>query len=174
MNLTAEVDERRPEKRGPGRTNAIPAQMDKSLFEVIDRKLKSVNEEEQKRIREALERDKIRRTPKTTAYQTLVQLTYPNAADLADEAGVDMKDVIRNMGIELKWPNEDAIEMANLFDSITTESLTQIRQIVDALSPAFWKPISTECTTMLLTPTKRMLYAIRYRPGWRKSNLEFV
>ena len=64
--------------------------------------------------------------------------------------------------------------MANMFDSMTTESLTQIRQIVDALSPAFWKPISTECTTMLLTPTKRMLYAIRYRPGWRKSNLEFV
>lgn len=174
MELKETTSRKSPDKRGPGRTNAIPAQMDKSLFELIKKKMNSGDYKERDRIVAILEMDRLNRIPKNAAAQSILQLTYPNALDLADNVGIPLKDVIENMGIELSWPNEDAAKMAEMFDSMSMKALNRIRDVVDALSPAFWKPASTECVTMLVTPTKRMLYALKHRPGWKKDNSDFV
>lgn len=164
---------------------AIPYDFQEALLSAIHDKMKEVPPEESQAFKEWYSarykghpsywrRDR-NIDPGSAPPSSIVKtFTYPAAIEMARKANVPLKEVFTRMGIDLGWPNEDMCELAEILFHCSAEEQSVLKAFIKRLSPTFWQPDEDECKLLLPTPTKKLFYAIKYRPGRTPEKKAFV
>lgn len=102
-------------------------------------------------------------------------IPYVLLPDFAKMAQTSLLDVYREAyGAAPEWPTEDGKELHQLLQGKSERYLAWFHELIDFMSPDFWKPDSVEHKRGELDfPVARFNFLVRHQPEWGRNQKNF-
>ncbi len=165
-----------------GRPSYVPKEVSIAAYRIAWLRLKELEGTEEGKGLEAYLKSFQRKTNGTRKSLSIAEdgskympLPYIVLSDFAKMTRTSLLDIYREAyGTDPEWPTEDGAELHQILQGKSECYLEWFRDLIDFMSPDFWKPGSVEHKRGELDfPVARFNYLVKHQPEWCRHQKDF-